>query len=78
MLKQKHEIRFELQKPIHCICTLNGFALRKDRFNEKFGPHTLKCPEGKAIMGVIYVYLSIMKKTYFFYFKELKCSNYCD
>lgn len=40
MLKQKHEIRFELQKPIPCACTLNGFALRKARFSDKFGPHT--------------------------------------
>lgn len=59
MLKQKHEIRFELQKPIHCISTLNGFALRKARFSDKFGPHTWKYHEGKAIIRVIYVYLSI-------------------
>lgn len=40
MLKQKHEIRFELQKPVHCISTLNDFALRKARFGDNFGPHT--------------------------------------
>lgn len=40
MLKQRHEIRFELQKPIHCISTLNDLVLRNARFNDKFGPHT--------------------------------------
>lgn len=38
MLKQKHEIRFELQKPIHCVSILNGFAIRKAKLNDKFGP----------------------------------------
>lgn len=26
--------RFELQKPIHCMSTLNVFALRKARFSD--------------------------------------------
>lgn len=40
MLKQKHEITFELHKLIHCISKLNAYsALRKARFSDKLGPH---------------------------------------
>lgn len=42
MLKQKHEITFELKKPIHYISTLNGFALWKAKFNDKYGPNRWK------------------------------------
>lgn len=37
MLKQKHEITFELKKAIHYMSILNGFALQKAKFNDKFG-----------------------------------------
>lgn len=40
MLKHKHTIRFELQKPVYCVSTLNYFALRKARFIGRFGPRT--------------------------------------
>lgn len=66
MLKQKHKITFELQKLVHCISTPNGFALRNVRFDDKFDPHIWKYHKGKAVVGIIYVFFSIIKKHIFF------------
>lgn len=63
----KLHVNFRKQLYQHSKC----LALRKIRFNNKFGPHLWKRHEEKTDVGIVYVYYLLCRMDYFFHFREL-------